>query len=86
MVHVIAERLMGTVDVRRDQVEEWLLPAPLITIGDAPVLVSSFWTAEVECLAPAPVVPTGAAPTSASGLLAEATVDPFGSAFAGNKF
>lgn len=83
MVHVIAERLMGTVDVRRDQVEEWLLPAPLTTAGDAPVLVSSFWTVEVECLAPAPVVPTAAAPTSASGLLAEAIVEPFGSAFAG---
>ena len=83
MVHVIAERLMGTVDVRRDQVEEWLLPAPLTTTGDALVVVSSFWTAEVECLAPASAEFTGSALTSASGLLADAAVEPFGSAFAG---
>lgn len=83
MVHVIAERLMGTVDVRRDQVEEWLLPAPLTTTGDALVVVSSFWTAEVECLAPASAEFTGSALTSASGLLAEATIDLFGSVIAG---
>jgi hypothetical protein len=71
---------MGTVNVRRDQVEEWLLPAPLITTGDALVPLSGNRTdTTVPVLGSAPVVPTGAAPTIASGLLADATVDPFGS-------
>lgn len=72
---------MGTVDVRRDEVEEWLLPVPFTTIGDALVIVSSFWTATVTVLGSASAVFTAEAPTIVS-VLAEATVAPFGSVFA----
>lgn len=72
----------GTVDVRRDQVQEWVLPAPLITIGDASVILSGNRTdTTVRVLATASVVPNCAAPTSVSGLIAEAVVEPFGSVF-----
>lgn len=74
---------MGTVDVRRDQVEEWLLPTPLITIADALVVLSSSCIVEVELLAPASAPLSSTSPTSAAGLLADAVVEPFGSAFAG---
>ena len=74
---------MGTVDVRRDQVEEWVLPVPLTTVGDAVVSVQKLDTAtRVSALASSTLaVFTGAAPTRVSGLLAGATVAPFGSAF-----
>lgn len=73
---------MGTVDVRRDEVEEWLLPVPFTTIGDALVIVSGFPTdTRVTVLGSASAVLTGSAPTEVSGLLAQATVDPFGSVF-----
>jgi hypothetical protein len=58
------------------------LPAPLITIGDASVILSGNRTdTTVRVLATASVVPNCAAPTSVSGLIAEAVVEPFGSVF-----
>ena len=75
-------RGLGIVDVRRDRVQEWVLPAPLVTVGDASVIVSGNLTSTtVSALAPAIAAPDCAAPTSVSGLLAEATVAPFGSVF-----
>ena len=72
----------GIVSVRRDQVQEWLLPTPLTTIGEALVQVSSFWTdTKVSALGSGPAVFNCAAPTTVSGMLAEATVEPFGSVF-----
>ena len=75
-------RGLGIVDVRRDQVQEWVLPVPFIAVGDAPVILSGGPTGTtVAVLGIAPVVTDCAAPTSVSGVLAEATVAPFGSVF-----
>ena len=75
-------RGLGIVDVRRNQVQEWVLPAPFVAIGDAQVVVSGGPTGtKVSVLGIAPVAPDCAAPTSVSGLVAEATVDLFGSVF-----
>lgn len=75
-------RGLGIVDVRRDQVREWLLPVPFVAIGDAQVILSGNRTeTTVSVLAPALAVANCAAPTMVSGLLAEATVEPFGSVF-----
>lgn len=72
----------GIVDVRRDRVQEWLLPTPFTAIGEASVQVSSFWTDTtllVSGLASAAI--TAAAPTVVTGLIAEAIAAPFGSVF-----
>ena len=71
----------GTVSVRRDQVQEWLLPAPFIAIGDAPIVLSGSAGTAVSVLALALATPDCTAPTSVSGLIAEAAVVPFGSVF-----
>ena len=66
---------MGTVDVRRDQVEEWLLPTPFIALGDALARVSGNRTdTTVTARGSAEAVFTGAAPTIVPGLIADATV------------
>ena len=75
-------RGLGIVDVRRGRVQEWVLPAPFIAIGDAQVVVSGGPTGtKVSVLGIAPVAPNCAAPTSVSGLVAEAIVALFGSVF-----
>jgi hypothetical protein len=81
MATVDVRRGLGIVDVRRDRVQEWVLPAPLITAGDTQVAVSGGHTdTKVSVLGTAPAAFDCAAPTSVSGL-AEAVVEPFGSVF-----
>ena len=73
----------GVVDVRRDQVQEWLLPTPFTAIGEAQIILSGRAETTVSVLAPALATSDCAAPTSVSGILADATVAPFGSVFIG---
>lgn len=73
---------MGIVDVRRDKVQEWLLPTPFTAIGEATVIVSSFWTdTAIQVSGAAPAAITAPAPTIVTGLIAEAVAEPFGSVF-----
>lgn len=70
------------VDVRRDAVQEWLLPTPLTAIGEATVDVSGNQTDTVaSVLGSAPAAITALAPTIVQGLIGEAVADLFGSVF-----
>lgn len=73
---------MGIVDVRRDKVQEWLLPTPFTALGEATVIVSGGQTSTaIQVSGPASAAITAAAPTIVTGLIAEAIAAPFGSVF-----
>ena len=50
---------MGVIAVRRDQIEEWVLPAPRVTVGDALFTLETVLPALVAGVASAGVVPAG---------------------------
>lgn len=71
----------GVVNVRRNQVQEWLLPTLSTALGDAQIILSGWAEIKVSVLAPALATSDCAAPISVSGSLADATVSLFGSVF-----
>ena len=70
---------MGTVNVPRASVQEWLLPTPFISLAIAAVILDNPGEIIVEELdALAQLEPSAAAPTKVSDLLGLAEVEPFG--------
>lgn len=67
---------MGIVNISRENVTEWLQPAPLTTVGVAAVVVDASGELAAEGFAPAAVVPDCSAQTSVP-LAGDATVEPF---------